>query len=446
MKKTDKDTKITGVRGRAKALVAATSVPVKDPVRAFRRDHFVDGKGAGAVGQKSTALPSALVVVSPHSCAQSNRDVARGYSYGTGGAVTWHKKSAAAVSERTITKLRALFCAPELKHRCLQSREEIFQDIIDLGGVVVGKENDQYAFKDNRSSILAVAHCDWVAHLKHRFGTLKFQDETRHYSGQLDDRQGVYTVLDLLPKMNINVDVLITDNEETGGTTAANFASTKQYKWIVEFDRMGDDVVTYRYKGAAWEKALESEFKIGNGSFSDICRLTQLGCSAVNVGIGYTRQHSDECHMILSEYLEQMARFRNFWREFHDIRFPYVVPEKKIVPTGAAVAKPSVLVTPTTAITKGITAAGTIKDEPEDAPEDYLEITPDSWETAGWAEEIAEPVYECSACFYLFTGGQAVHVDLTHTQCPECGEILLLLTPEDNMELQESRRDCDDFI
>ena len=44
------------------------------------------------------------------------------------------------------------------------------------------------------------------------------------HSGALDDRLGAYIILDLLPKLGINVDVLLTVGEEQGRSTANFFA------------------------------------------------------------------------------------------------------------------------------------------------------------------------------------------------------------------------------
>jgi hypothetical protein len=68
-------------------------------------------------------------------------------------------------------------------------------------------------------------------------------------------------------------------------------------------------------------------FKIGHGSFSDICELDDFGVCCFNVGIGYHREHSTECWASLEEYRRQMRKFVVFYRENHNKVFPYSKPK-----------------------------------------------------------------------------------------------------------------------
>jgi hypothetical protein len=222
------------------------------------------------------------------------------------------------------------FDVKKLRNRCRQNISEIFDDVRALGGEVVGEPGNQYAYKNNGASVLAVAHCDFVASVKRQFGVLRMGGSTTIFSPQLDDRLGVYAILDVLPLLNIPVDILLTEGEETGRSTAQHFKTEKKYKWMVEFDRRGDDAVVYGYGSKEWEEILRTDFpRVGHGSFSDICKLTHLGCRGVNVGIGYQGEHSNTCSMNLKMFLSQMVCFRNFWQKHHKTRFDFTEPVRR---------------------------------------------------------------------------------------------------------------------
>ncbi|MCP6726064.1 hypothetical protein NL526_28810, partial [Klebsiella pneumoniae] len=66
-----------------------------------------------------------------------------------------------------------------------------------------------------------------------------------------DDRLGLYYIMEILPSLGINVDVLLTTDEEIGQSSASEFkkAEGKQYNWMFMFDRHGyGNVVMYQYE------------------------------------------------------------------------------------------------------------------------------------------------------------------------------------------------------
>ena len=203
---------------------------------------------------------------------------------------------------------------------------------------VLGKTHDTqdgiYVHIENENSkVLAVAHLDTVLNSKH-FEVTKKKGVKKVHNMQLDDRLGVYTIIDLLPQLGINCDVLLTEGEETGNSTAQYFNSDK-YNWIFSFDRRGEDVVLYRYEEsptANWETALKaSGFKIGIGSFSDIAFMEHLKVKAVNIGIGYEGEHSKNCYARMDVLERQVLRFKDFYEQNKDTKFPH---SKKAI-TGA---------------------------------------------------------------------------------------------------------------
>lgn len=148
----------------------------------------------------------------------------------------------------------------------------------------------------------------------------------------LDDRLGAYVILDYLSQIKgLKYDFLLTTGEEKASSTGKIFKSKKQYNWLVEFDRRGTDVVTYRYDGDGFDALLKDYFIVGNGSFSDISGMQHLGAKAFNVGIGYHDEHAINSFCRLDEFRLQMARFIRFYRDFKDKALPHV--EKKPVVT-----------------------------------------------------------------------------------------------------------------
>lgn len=195
---------------------------------------------------------------------------------------------------------------------------------------VLRKDNRVAYFKDNHSKILAVAHLDHVNPTGFQWSGRIELDRAMYFSPYLDDRLGVYTILHVLPALGVNVDILFTMDEENGTSTADLFSTTFKYNWLVEFDRRGEDVVTYRYQDKEWEDKLKSVgFKVGAGTYTDICKLQDLGCKAFNVGVGYENEHNIHSFFVEEVYERQMARFVKFHDKYKETRFPHI---KSVIP------------------------------------------------------------------------------------------------------------------
>jgi hypothetical protein len=197
---------------------------------------------------------------------------------------------------------------------------EIGRLMHELGGRIFESKGGLHAHKDNNSKILAVAHLDTVQKAHARMAMVQLERDTLIFSPVLDDRLGVYTILHALPLMGIKIDILFTENEERGMSTAADFTTEKQYNWIVEFDREGSDAVTYNYD---WDDDVGRYFKLGVGSYSDICELEHLGCKGLNIGVGYRNPHTRRAYFVVEEYLAQMRKFAKFYRDNHDRKFAH---------------------------------------------------------------------------------------------------------------------------
>lgn len=208
-----------------------------------------------------------------------------------------------------------------------------FEDYAELGEewyVEKIPRPNRFIYIDNGADILAVAHLDTVQDTDHFYHLPKLD---RIYNAQLDDRLGAYVILDLLPAMGIKLDVLFTEGEEEGKSTAAYFEppEDKKYKWIVEFDRKGDDVVMYDYMDRASDDLLR---KVGypqgayRGSFTDICKLYDMKVKGFNWGVGYHDNHSRYGYLEVEELVEQMQKFHMFYGLYKDTHLPH---EKKVV-------------------------------------------------------------------------------------------------------------------
>lgn len=206
----------------------------------------------------------------------------------------------------------------QLKQRCLASIEDYHSE-----GEVTTTKDGVYIFKDNQASILAVAHLDTVQHYKH-YERVNIAGEEMVFNAQVDDRLGAYVILDLLPQFGLRYDILLTEGEEVGRSTAAYFQTEKQYNWLFQFDRNGTDVVAYDYDDADLRNKLTSVgFRVGHGSFTDICKLYHLRAKGFNVGCGYYENHGKFARFTVKELTDQVELFLAFYAAFHDSYIPH---------------------------------------------------------------------------------------------------------------------------
>lgn len=172
-------------------------------------------------------------------------------------------------------------------------------------------------FIDRESDILFVAHLDTVQ--KPEFIR---ETKARIYATGLDDRLGCLIAYELSEELN--ADLLLSDHEETFRTTA-QYHDYKDYKWIVEFDRYRDDVVLYNCGSKEFESVLNKYWKVGQGSFSDIC-LMDVGCCCMNLGIGYYNAHETNSYCVIKTVYKQVEKFRLFYAEYKDTAFIRDIP------------------------------------------------------------------------------------------------------------------------
>jgi hypothetical protein len=189
--------------------------------------------------------------------------------------------------------------------------------------------DDAYFFQDNGSDILAVAHLDTVMFSDER--TANFVDTEAGpvvFSGALDDRLGAYIILELLPKLGITCDILLTVGEENGASTAGFFETDKHYHWMIEFDRGGTDVVMYQYEDPdTMDLVRKAGARIGDGSFSDVSYLEHLEIKGFNWGVGYQDYHGPRSHAFLEVTFKMVAQFLIFHEANADTYLPHDMDE-----------------------------------------------------------------------------------------------------------------------
>jgi len=202
--------------------------------------------------------------------------------------------------------------------RCCKNDIEWFARFGDTTDTIDGP----LTLQDNGASILGVAHLDSVMFSKPKLDTNKKSPSIQ--CPQLDDRLGAWVLLHVLPSLGVKCDVLLTDSEECGRSTARHFEPPKDYNWIFSFDRAGRDVVMYDYESDETLDLLSGHgLSVGWGSFSDICFLEHMGVTGFNFGVGYHLQHTAKCYANLRHTLEMAGKFATFARDHQDTPMPW---------------------------------------------------------------------------------------------------------------------------
>lgn len=198
-----------------------------------------------------------------------------------------------------------------------------FEWFAEMGELHVGKNyrgaNARHIYIDRGSNILGVAHLDSVQPFK---GFWINNDYIQ--CSTVDNRMGAWLMLYGLPQLGINFDVLLTENEERGMSTAGDFTKNKDYNWAFSFDRSGTDVVCYQYYDTEVGKmfdyyGLRSDY----GSYSDVADL-EIGVKGFNFGVGMYSYHSENAYVRLWELDEVIEKFTCFYHDKHDEAMPHV--------------------------------------------------------------------------------------------------------------------------
>ena len=199
----------------------------------------------------------------------------------------------------------------------LKSKEILFADFkrftLDYKDL-----NKRRIFIDRKSDVLFVAHIDAVQTPKYiRTRKTKSGKLKRIYAQGLDDRLGCMLAYEL--SNEFDADLLICDNEEKFQSTG-QYHRLKDYNWIVEFDRAGNDVVTYNLDSPKFLTVLSEFWNVGIGACSDISELETTTC-CMNIGIGYEFAHSKDSYVDVKTLNKQLDKFRTFYSLYADTKF-----------------------------------------------------------------------------------------------------------------------------
>jgi hypothetical protein len=189
----------------------------------------------------------------------------------------------------------------------------------------IDKGQDYHFFKDNGSSVLAVAHLDTVGPANTREAHfVNTEAGPVIFSRALDDRLGAYIILDLLPALGLEYDILLTVGEESGCSTAQFFVPDRQYDWMIEFDRGGTDVVMYQYEDKETKEMVEDcGAVVGDGIFSDICYLDHLDIKGFNWGVGYQDYHGPRAHAFINDTITMVSHYMLFHEQNEGTYMPH---------------------------------------------------------------------------------------------------------------------------
>lgn len=241
------------------------------------------------------------------------------------------------MEQKRIDRVRGEFRAEDLIKICQMDGKDFgeYAERFDLEPRATwhGREMSDryYYYKDNGSNLLFVAHLDSVQYDR-TTTVIDTADGPLVVSPVLDDRLGAYVGLELLPRLGIEADILLTTNEEMGASTASDFDTDKQYHWMYEFDRGGTDVVLYQYDTAKHRQLVSaSGARVSMGSYSDIADLEHLGCAGFNWGVGYEDYHSTRSHAWLEDTFKMVAKFTRFHAANEATLLPFESWEKEIV-------------------------------------------------------------------------------------------------------------------
>lgn len=173
---------------------------------------------------------------------------------------------------------------------------------------------EHFMYIDNGAPVCLVAHVDTLK--RHGIEPMTCRNVMINRLGLLgaDDRAGVYAALKLA---HTGCNILLTDYEEQGGIGAQAAAQELQFPGVrlfIELDRQGcNDYVYYSQTlPQAIKRYVESYgFVESYGSYSDISELEDFRIPAVNLSIGYYKQHTSKERLHLDEMELTIARVKS---------------------------------------------------------------------------------------------------------------------------------------
>lgn len=272
------------------------------------------------------------------------------------------------------------------------------------------------------ATMLAVAHLDTV-----RQETNFRWDNNNVYSPRLDNRLGTYIILELLPKYlkklgytDVSYDILLTEDEEMGNSTAQYFKTDKPYNFMFSFDRTGRDVVMYQFENDRDVTRLEGAgFAVGIGSYSDIAELDTLKCAGYNIGCGMTDYHSVRASAPIRTIQSNVIKWADFLGEFHDTPMPVDAKPRYSAYTYYGRWSEDDYAYTTTYKSKYITNPTTVTLSSPAYNASTYDICPNC--NKAWVGDVDNHTYDITRD--VFTCGKVVYPFSSYagTKCPNCG-------------------------
>jgi len=203
-------------------------------------------------------------------------------------------------------------------------------ETVDLAGYLAGKltelygdavkyATEDYIFAEGNIPVMLVAHMDTVFSNPPKVQVLTDGILTSNKGLGADDRAGIFAILKIIDD-GYRPYILFTNDEEIGCIGARKFVDrlvdddvTINVNFLIELDRKGKkDAVFYDCDNRKFQRFIESYgFKTAYGSFTDICVIAPVvGAAAVNLSVGYYRQHTHGELLIVSELMETIRKVK----------------------------------------------------------------------------------------------------------------------------------------
>ena len=194
--------------------------------------------------------------------------------------------------------------------------KDVFKEFKTLGPCQY--KQGKYLHIDNKNPITLVAHADTLAKERIKLSINNNIITNQHGILGADDRAGCYAIwkiyTDRLAHGVSLPNILITDLEECGGVGAKQASKDLDFtgtKLFIELDRQGCNEYVYYTESLPKEIIgyVESFGYVENyGSYSDIAEFEDRRIPAVNLSIGYYRQHTTKESLHLDEVFLTISR------------------------------------------------------------------------------------------------------------------------------------------
>jgi len=193
--------------------------------------------------------------------------------------------------------------------------------------VYVGSFNGRatYIYVKRGANILGVAHVDTVLDFKWA-DMITFPDGAKIiYSPSLDDRVGVWLLLELSHFMQF--DMVFTTDEEQGASTITDWQennSEKKYNWAFQFDRGYDDIALYDFyynREFREDVSMTTGSGVDFGSYTCVSSLNKF--CGMNIGKVFEGAHTKDCR-VKSTWIENaVLKFVKFYMKKRDEKYEY---------------------------------------------------------------------------------------------------------------------------